>query len=124
MGDFNFDIRVEIPDINDLPWGATTSTAYMLMMGMPIYQGCRQFLASSYEGGLFESIEKAGLVQQVQDATHTDGGILDLIFSSPGFVKKIKNRGNINVNSAKQDHCILIFKLLLGNDCERRSRPI
>ena len=119
LGDFNFDIKVEIPDLKDLPWGTPRSAASRIFLDQPIYKGFKKVLPSSYERGLFESIEEAGLEQLVEDATHKDGNILDLIFSSPGFVKTIKNGGNIGVNSITQDHCILTFKLFLGYDCDR-----
>ncbi len=119
VGDFNFDIKVEIPNVDDLPWGVPISSAARIAACMPIYQGFKKFISSSYERGLFENIESSGMDQLVEDATHTDGNILDLIFSTPGFVKDITNRGNISVNSIRQDHCILTFKLLLGYDCDK-----
>ena len=120
VGDFNFDIWIEQPDNNDLPWNDPGSTAFRTALGVPIYKGFNKLMPSAHEKGLFETIETAGMDQLVEDATHTDGNILDLIFGTPGFVKDIQNRGNISVNSVKQDHCILTFKLYLGDDCDRQ----
>jgi hypothetical protein len=117
VGDFNLKFGFEEPDVSEL----RQLKMLRFMAGEPQLKGFKMYLNSAYERELYEPLEKKGFKQKVEDATHTDGNMLDLILSlPPNFVDEVANFGNIAVEADKQDHCILAFTLVLGEDCDKK----